>query len=93
MEKENMEKLESLLSQKQIRRMKIINDYLYEMGNFIKEKKLSPNRAQEILARKYETTKPGIIYILKNAGVYKNKTQPIIFPSEEEKKMKPNYFF
>lgn len=93
MEKEKLEKLECLLPQRQIKRMKIINDYLYELGGFIKERKLSPNRAQEILAERYNTTKPGIIYILKSAGVYKNRNTPIIFPSEEDKKLKPSYFF
>ena len=72
--------------------MKVVHDYLNDFGMLIKQKQISPNRAWEVLAERYELSKAGVRLMLLNAGVYRGRNNPLYFPTEEERKQKAAYF-
>jgi len=93
MTKENLEIYQELYTKSQLRRMKVVDEYLNTFGEMIKKKAISPNSAFEALARKYELSKIGVRFMLEKAGVYKNKKEPLYYPTEAERAAKPTYFF
>lgn len=93
MTKENLEIYQEVFSKSQLRRMKVVDEYLNTFGEMIKKKVISPNCAFEALAKKYELTRAGIRVMLTKAGVYKSSQEPFHYPTAEERAAKPTYFF
>lgn len=93
MDEKKLEFYQKLFTKSQLKRMKVVNEYLYTYGDLIKTKKISPNRALEILSTKYELSRAGVRFMLETAGVYKGKNNPVYYPTAEEKAAKPTYFF
>lgn len=93
MTKENREIYQELYTKSQLKRMKVVDEYLNNFGEMIKKKIISPNSAIETLAKKYELTKAGVRFMLKRAGVYKGCREPLYYPTETERAAKPTYFF
>lgn len=60
MTKENLEIYQEVFPKSQLRRMKVVDEYLNTFGEMIKKKVISPNCAFEALAKKYELTRAGI---------------------------------
>ena len=54
MTKENLEIYQEVFPKSQLRRMKVVDEYLNTFGEMIKKKVISPNCAFEALAKKYE---------------------------------------
>ena len=93
MTKENLEIYQEVFPKSQLRRMKVVDEYLNTFGEMIKKKVISPNCAFEALAKKYELTRAGIRVMLTKAGVYKSSQEPLYYPTAEERAAKPTYFF
>ena len=93
MTKEKLEIYQELYTKSQLRRMKVVDEYLNNFGEMIKKKAISPNCAFEALAKKYELTKAGVRFMLERAGVYKSRLEPIYYPTDAERASKPTYFF
>ena len=93
MTKENLEIYQEVFPKSQLRRMKVVDEYLNTFGEMIKKKVISPNCAFEALAKKYELTRAGIRVMLTRAGVYKSSQEPLYYPTAEERASKPTYFF
>ena len=87
MTKENLEIYQEVFPKSQLRRMKVVDEYLNTFGEMIKKKVISPNCAFEALAKKYELTRAGI------RVVYKSSQAPLYYPTAEERAAKPTYFF
>lgn len=68
MTKENLEIYQEVFPKSQLRRMKVVDEYLNTFGEMIKKKVISPNCAFEALAKKYELTRAGIRVMLTKAG-------------------------
>ena len=93
MAKENLEIYQEVFPKSQLRRMKVVDEYLNTFGEMIQKKVISPNCAFEALAKKYELTRAGIRVMLTKAGVYKSSQEPLYYPTAEERAAKPTYFF
>lgn len=93
MTKEKMEIYQNLLTEKEIRRMNVVKEYLDLYGELLKKKVIAPNRVFTALGKKYNFTNVGIRFILVSAGVYKSSKEPIYYPTAEEMAAKPTYFF
>jgi len=93
MTKENLENYQEVFPKSQLRRMKVVDEYLNTFGEMIKKKVISPNCAFEALAKKYEITRAGVRVMLTKAGVYKSSQEPLYYPTAEERATKPTYFF
>lgn len=93
MNEEKNEFYQRIYTRTQLKRKNVVNDYISEFRELIKERKVTPNRAWELLADKYELSKAGVRHMLKNAGVYKGKENPVYVPTEEERSQNPLYFF
>lgn len=93
MKKENLEIYQEVIPKTQLRRMKVVDEYLNTFGELIRKKAISPNCAFEALAKKYELTRAGIRVMLTKAGVYKSRHEPLYYPTAEERAAKPTYFF
>lgn len=93
MKKENLEIYQELYTKSQLKRMKVVDEYLNNFGEMIKKKIITPNSAFEALAKKYELTRAGVRFMLAKAGVYKNSKEPLYYPTEVERAAKPTYFF
>lgn len=83
MTKENLEIYQEVFPKSQLRRMKVVDEYLNTFGEMIKKKVISPNCAFEALAKKYELTRAGIRVMLTKAGVYKSSQEPLYYPTAE----------
>ena len=68
MTKENLEIYQEVFPKSQLRRMKVVDEYLNTFGEMIKKKVISPNCAFEALAKKYELTRAGIRVMLTKAA-------------------------
>ncbi len=93
MNEEKMKIFNELFSKKDLKRMRMVEDYLDNYGDLILKRAVSPNRVFVFLSKKYEYTEIGVRFILEKAGVYKGKDNPVCFPTDEEKAAKPSYFF
>lgn len=93
MTKENLEIYQEVFPKSQLRRMKVVDEYLNTFGEMIRKKVISPNCAFEALAKKYELTRAGIRVMLTKAGVYKSSQEPLYYPTAEERAAKPTYYF
>lgn len=62
------------------RRKLVINDYLYKYGHLIESGKLKPTPAIEKIAKEYDLTRLGVTKILKDAGIYQGRLNPIVYP-------------
>ena len=69
MAKENLEIYQEVFPKSQLRRMKVVDEYLNTFGEMIRKKVISPNCAYEALAKKYELTRAGIRLMLTKAQV------------------------
>ncbi len=93
MTKQKIENYQELYTKSQLRRMKVVDEYLNNFGELIEKKAISPNCVIEALAKKYELSRAGVKYMLKRAGVYKSGLCPICYPTDAERASKPTYFF
>ena len=83
MAKENLEIYQEVFPKSQLRRMKVVDEYLNTFGEMIKKKVISPNCAFEALAKKYGLTRAGIRLMLTKAGVYKSSHQHFTFNNKQ----------
>lgn len=65
------------------RKKAIIKMYI-EYSILITQKKLTPGGVMEIIAKEYNTTRQNINFVLKSAGIYKNRLNPIVIPDNFE---------
>lgn len=87
MTKENLEIYQEVFPKSQLRRMKVVDEYLNTFGEMIKKKVISPNCAFEALAKKYELTRAGIRVMLTKAGVCTKAARSrfiILLPKNEQ---------
>ena len=77
-----------------LKRKKAIIKMYIEYSILITQKKLTPGGVMEIIAKEYNTTRQNINFVLKSAGIYKNRLNPIVIPDnfelEEEGISSPN---
>lgn len=62
------------------RRKLVINDYLYKYGKLIEAGLLKPTPVIEKIAKEYNLSRLGVTRILKDAGIYKGRQTPIVYP-------------
>ena len=92
MNKEKIENLRPLLSEIQLKRYSVVNDYINIYGELIKKKIVSPDCAFHKLAEKYGLTRSGVRKMICEAGIYNGAAHPIRIPSLAEQAQNPKYF-
>lgn len=70
------------------KREQVISDYLNVYGQLILNKVLKPTPVMEHLAKKYNFSRCGVLKILKEAGIYHGRSNPVVYPSELNNKQK-----
>ena len=64
------------------KREQVISDYLNVYGQLILNEVLKPTPVMEHLAKKYNFSRCGVLKILKEAGIYHGRSNPVVYPSE-----------
>lgn len=72
------------------KREQVISDYLNVYGQLILNKVLKPTPVMEHLAKKYNFSRCGVLKILKEAGIYHGRSNPVVYPSELNNKTEIN---
>lgn len=73
----------TLVGERLRKRESIINEYLNKYGQMILSKELKPTPVMQHLANIYGMSRLGVQNILKSAGIYQGRTNPIVYPSEQ----------
>lgn len=71
----------TIVGERMRKRKFVINDYLYKYGKLIEQGILKPTPAIEKIAKEYNLSRLGVTRMLKDAGIYQGRNNPIVYPN------------